>query len=80
MGAPIPTHNPLYIIYNFQQEVLFLHNWGVKLKSQVRTPPPPPILVTKIAACVHAANPLIHVAIDPFPCNYVLETRPVNSG
>jgi hypothetical protein len=26
MGAPIPTHNPLYIIYNFQQEVLFLHN------------------------------------------------------
>jgi hypothetical protein len=22
-GAPIPTYNPLYIIYNFQQEVLF---------------------------------------------------------
>jgi hypothetical protein len=37
MGAPIPTHNPLYIIHNFQAQVLILHDWGAKLKSQVRT-------------------------------------------
>jgi hypothetical protein len=26
MGAPIPTHNPLYIIHNFQAQVLILHD------------------------------------------------------
>jgi hypothetical protein len=76
-GAPIPTYNPLYIIYNFQQEVLFF----AQLRCQAQVPganTPPPILVTKVAVCVHGANPLIHVtislqkvALDPFPCHYV---------
>ncbi len=62
-GAPIPTYNPLYIIYNFQQEVLFF----AQLRCQAQVPganTPPPILVTKVAVCVHRANPLIHVTIS----------------
>lgn len=53
-GAPIPTHNPHLYNPQFPTSADF-----AQLRCQAQVPganTPPPILVTKIAVCVHGAN------------------------